>query len=136
MLFFRATAENLPEELTGIAKNVYVLFPWGSLLAAVLGKNDGLGEMKKLLAADGKLVAVFSFNREKDQSEFLRLGIDLSSFPQLQNQLREAYQEAGLQFQITRLNGAPELYTTWLQKLSQNTNREFFRIDAHPFISG
>ena len=35
-LFVQAAVEDLPEELNGLANQIYVNFPWGSLLRAVM----------------------------------------------------------------------------------------------------
>ena len=39
VVFVQSAAEDLPSELKGIASEVYVNFPWGSLLRAVAGGN-------------------------------------------------------------------------------------------------
>lgn len=59
-LFVVAAAERPPEELIGIADEVTVLFPWGSLLRGALARDDARDEAAGIaaLAAPGGLVTI------------------------------------------------------------------------------
>ncbi|HEX2273492.1 MAG TPA: hypothetical protein VHG90_06445 [Acidimicrobiales bacterium] len=60
-LFVVASAESLPDELSGCADEVRIQFPWGSLLAAVLGAAPAvLGGVAELLRPGGRLHVLVS----------------------------------------------------------------------------
>jgi 16S rRNA (adenine(1408)-N(1))-methyltransferase len=60
-LFVVAAAERLPPELTGLADEVRILFPWGSLLRGVLGREPAVAVgIAALLAPGGAVSAVVS----------------------------------------------------------------------------
>ena len=56
LLFVAAAAESPPEELIGLADEVRILFPWGSLLRGVLGRDDRIVRGIAALARPGALV--------------------------------------------------------------------------------
>jgi 16S rRNA (adenine(1408)-N(1))-methyltransferase len=56
VLFLVAAAESLPRELGGLAAEVTVAFPWGSLLRGCLGRDPAVaGAIASLVAPDGEL---------------------------------------------------------------------------------
>jgi 16S rRNA (adenine(1408)-N(1))-methyltransferase len=60
-LFVVAAAERLPSELSGLADEVRVLFPWGSLLRGVLGRDPAVAAgIATLLAPGGFVGAIVS----------------------------------------------------------------------------
>jgi 16S rRNA (adenine(1408)-N(1))-methyltransferase len=60
-LFVVATAEQLPAELAGVADEVRIQFPWGSLLRLALGADPGfLRSLAGLLKPDGRLAVALS----------------------------------------------------------------------------
>ncbi|MCI0415077.1 hypothetical protein L0222_20080 [bacterium] len=132
-LYLRSSIENLPEELSGIAKEVFVFFPWGSLLAAVLGKEKTLTQIHRICAPDARLEVVFSLEFTKDRSEMERLGIVSFSIETLESILLEAYHATGFEAQIHPLANLSEVPTTWARRLAQNKERSFLKLTAHPF---
>ncbi len=132
-LYLRSSIENLPEELNGIADHVFVLFPWGSLLGAILGEKRLLEQIRRICAPNARMEVVFSFEPVKDRSELERFGIESLSGEELENKLIRAYRDAGFLAQLhfpADLSGAR---TTWGRRLAQNNNRRFFRVSAHSF---
>ncbi|HXX60844.1 MAG TPA: class I SAM-dependent methyltransferase [Candidatus Sulfotelmatobacter sp.] len=60
-LFVVAAVESLPGELAGLANEVTVVMPWGSLLAGILGGDrDILASIASLLRPSGRLVILLS----------------------------------------------------------------------------
>jgi 16S rRNA (adenine(1408)-N(1))-methyltransferase len=56
LLFVAAAAEAPPGELIGLADEVCILFPWGSLLRGVLGRDDRIARGIAALARPGATV--------------------------------------------------------------------------------
>jgi hypothetical protein len=133
-LYLRASVENLPDELVKRASEVCIHFPWGSLLAAVLGKNDGLNQIRKICVPSARVDIVFSFDPLKDFGELSRLGIHFKQAELLETELRIAYRQAGFHMNLYPEFDLAGVHTSWSGKLKQNKNRLFFRIIARPFI--
>ena len=69
-LFIQASVENLPEELNGIANEVHVHFPWGSLLRAVaLGELNELGGIRSLCTSNALIDATSGLDEQRYSSE-------------------------------------------------------------------
>ena len=61
LLFVVAAAEALPDELTGLADEVRILFPWGTLLRGVLGLDPAVAAgIAGLAAPHGRIAALVS----------------------------------------------------------------------------
>jgi len=61
LLFVAAAAESLPPELLGLADEVRILFPWGSLLRGVLGVDERVARgIASLVRAGGRVSAIVS----------------------------------------------------------------------------
>src|SRR5262245_4483917 len=62
VLFLQSAIEDLPEELDGVADEVHVHFPWGSLLRVVAnGDENGLRNLRRICGPDGLLEIVIGF---------------------------------------------------------------------------
>ena len=73
-LFVQAPIEELPEELDGIADEIHIHFPWGSLLRAVgLGQKDVLDSLRRICASECLVEIVIGIDEERDRSEIERL---------------------------------------------------------------
>ena len=69
-LFIQAAVEALPSELEGIADEVHVHFPWGSLLRAVAtGDLQVLQGIRRACAHDAVLEVVIGLDTERDVTE-------------------------------------------------------------------
>ncbi len=61
LLFVVAAAETPPPELLGLADEVRILFPWGSLLRGVLGMDERVARgIAGLARSGGRVVAIVS----------------------------------------------------------------------------
>lgn len=132
-IYLRSAIENLPEELNGIADQVFVLFPWGSLLGAALGERKTLEQIRRVCGPKATLKVVLSLEFTKDRSELERFGIEALSTEKLEQKLVDAYRAAGFEMKLdlmANLSGTP---TSWARRLAQNRQRKFFRLTAHPF---
>jgi len=107
VLFVQAAIEDLPAELDGVADEVHVHFPWGSLLRAVAtGDVDILRNVRRICAPGALLEVVIN--------------------DQIADQLIERYRSAG--FEVLEHGSVPaaqwsEFETTWARRLKQNEHR-------------
>ncbi|MGE3465642.1 MAG: methyltransferase domain-containing protein, partial [Pyrinomonadaceae bacterium] len=78
-LFIQASVEDIPRELDGVADEIHIHFPWGSLLRAVAtGDEAVLADLRRIAAADCLLEIVIGVDPERDRAELDRLGIPRS----------------------------------------------------------
>ena len=76
MLFLQAAAEDLPTELQGIANEVHVNFPWGSLLRGVAtGDAVILKSLRSICAHKALLRVTIGIDFERDRCEVERLAM-------------------------------------------------------------
>jgi 16S rRNA (adenine(1408)-N(1))-methyltransferase len=127
VLFLQAAVEDLPTELNGVADEVHVHFPWGSLLKGILtGDERALGNLRRVCAADALLEVVLALDPVRDAAELDRLEIPSLSEEYLNRVLAPRYQHAG--FAITEKGILPfsawtSLHTSWSKRLRGSANR-------------
>jgi 16S rRNA (adenine(1408)-N(1))-methyltransferase len=135
-LFLQAAVEDLPAELNGIADEIHVHFPWGSLLRALLvGDLQVLAGLRRICSPEGLLELVIGLDEKRDRAELVRLGITDFSSTYIQAALIHRYLEAGLD--IFECGDLPpshwsELHTSWAKRLKNNPNRSLTYIVARP----
>jgi 16S rRNA (adenine(1408)-N(1))-methyltransferase len=127
VLFIQAAIEDLPAELDGVADELHVHFPWGSLLRAVaIGEVSVLRNLRRICAVESLLEVVIGLDPERDHSELERLGIPQLSLKYIDEVLRRNFAAAG--FEITErgilpASEWPEFNTSWAKRLQQSGNR-------------
>jgi len=133
-LFIQAAVEDLPSELDGIADEVHVHFPWGSLLRAVaVGDETVLKGLRRICNVAAYLEVVIGIDRERDYSEIERLGIPELSTEYVEKELSARYRIAGFTVTESGVIAAtewPHIETSWAQKLKGAKSRELFYIIA------
>lgn len=127
-LFVHATAEDLPRELDGIASEIHIHFPWGSLLRAVAtGSQDVLAGLRRLAAPGCVLTIVIGIDAERDRSEIERLGLPALTEAYLQGTLKPRFEASGFgAFNCEFLNDREwsQLDTSWARRLGGGSNRK------------
>ena len=89
LLFVAAAAESPPAELIGLADAVRILFPWGSLLRGVLGRDDRIVRGIAALARPGAMVTAAISVTPADGVGNIR-ELDAATIADLQRELRTA----------------------------------------------
>jgi 16S rRNA (adenine(1408)-N(1))-methyltransferase len=121
-LYVIANVSDLPDELTGLANRVYVNFPWGSLLAAVVrGDEAVLRSVGKVSAGGAILEVLVNYNIFVDP-----VPQEVRELPRLtphyiEDELAPAYASAGFTLVETRTLTGDELReipTTWSKRLA------------------
>ena len=134
ILFIQAAVEDLPPELDGIANEVHVHFPWGSLLRAVaVGDLEVLQNLRRVCSSGALLEVVIGLDPARDRSEIERLGLQHVSLDHIDSVLVPRYRNAG--FEICERGTVlpsewPELQTSWAKRLKGNVSRSLVYIIA------
>jgi 16S rRNA (adenine(1408)-N(1))-methyltransferase len=127
VLFIQAGVEDLPPELDGIADEVHVHFPWGSLLRAVaVGDKKVLENLRRICSLDALLEVVIGLDTERDRTEMERLGIPPITCDHVERVLGPYYRNAGFEIfeRGTILPSEwPKLQTSWAKRLKGHANR-------------
>jgi 16S rRNA (adenine(1408)-N(1))-methyltransferase len=134
VLFIQSAVEDLPPELDGVANEVHIHFPWGSLLRAVaLGEREVLLNLRRICAEEALLEVVIGLDPERDSSEIERLEIQTLSVKQIDSVLTSKYRSAGFEIFERGLippTEWPEFQTSWAKRLKGNAGRALIYIIA------
>ncbi|MGD9631222.1 MAG: methyltransferase domain-containing protein [Pyrinomonadaceae bacterium] len=138
-MFVLASVESLPEEFCDIADEIYISFPWGSLLGAVATGDPGvLASLSGVLNPKGKLQIIVGIEPNRDRTELERLGVPRLDLSYLKGKLAAAYRDNGLRMTGCRELEATEwsrIETSWARRLGGNNDRRvlqmtFVRVEA------
>jgi 16S rRNA (adenine(1408)-N(1))-methyltransferase len=122
-LFVVAAAEHVPAELAGVADELTILFPWGSLLRGVLALDDAApasAGIASLLAPRGVATAIVSIE-DRDGLELPRLDGEAAC-----EALRERLSRHGLELCALRPATADAIAatgSTWARRLRAGRER-------------
>ena len=134
VLFVQAAVEMLPAELEGLANDVYINFPWGSLLRVLaLAEESSLKNLRAICAPGARLKVFLGIDSERDRAEIERLGLPILSADYADAVLVVKYRKAG--FEIVDIESSPssrlpEMQTSWARRLQGSSTRSFLRIEA------
>ncbi len=127
VLFIQAAVEDLPSELDGVANELHVHFPWGSLLRAVTTGELAVLRNLRRVCSDGALFEVVTgLDPERDQSEIERLGLTSLSLEFIDEVLGPRYAAAGFELVERGILAPaewPEINTSWAKRLHGNDHR-------------
>jgi 16S rRNA (adenine(1408)-N(1))-methyltransferase len=134
VLFVQAAIEDLPSELDGVADEVHIHFPWGSLLGAVIrGDETALRNLRRVCSSDALLEIVIGLDPRRDRTEIERLGLATLSEDYLDRELVPRYQAAGFDvLESGELDESAwsELDTSWAKRLRGNEARTLIYVLA------
>lgn len=134
VLFLQASVEDLPPELNGVADEIHIHFPWGSLLrAVVVGEEAVLRNLRRVCSAGALLEVVIGLDPDRDRFEMERLGLPLMTAAHVNSVLVPRYENAS--FTVLEAGALPQsewsrLHTTWGKRLKENANRALVYIVA------
>jgi 16S rRNA (adenine(1408)-N(1))-methyltransferase len=126
-LFVQAAVEDLPGELDGVADEVHIHFPWGSLLGA-LGAGDAriLASLRRVCATGAMLEIVIGVDTGRDRSELMRLGLSATDDGDIAVPIR-SFETCGFELVEHRQLSSRQwalLETAWARKLTGNPSRK------------
>ena len=127
VLFIQSAVEDLPNELDGVADELHVHFPWGSLLRAIAtGEAQVLQNLRRICSTGALLEVVIGLDLTRDQSEIERLGLTPLTLEFIDKELIPKYTAAGfetIERGILSASEWPELNTSWAKRLQGNERR-------------
>ena len=137
VLFLQAAVEDLPTELDGVADEIHIHFPWGTLLRAVATGDQVLGNLHRVCSGGALLEVIIGVDKEKDRSELTRLAIPELSLAAIDSVLVPRYLQVG--FEIMERHERlpedwPDLQTSWARRLRSSTNRSLIYIVARNLL--
>jgi 16S rRNA (adenine(1408)-N(1))-methyltransferase len=134
VLFLQAAVEDLPSELDGVADEVHVHFPWGSLLGGVATGNDVvLGNLRRICSSDALLEVIIGLDPGRDVSELDRLAIPTMSIDYIDTLLAPRYRDA--EFEVIERGVVPssewpKIKSSWARRLKESESRPLTYIIA------
>lgn len=134
VIFLQAAIESLPDELDGVADEIHIHFPWGSLLRAVLSADkDVLSNLRRICAPGCILEIIIGLDPARDRTEIERLSLPELSQGYLDTVLTPQYRAAGfdvLEKGVLAQAVWSKLQTSWARRLQGNTEREVIYLIA------
>jgi hypothetical protein len=117
----------LPGPLAGCASSISILFPWGSLLQAVLRPDPAfLVSLRATCAETVRIEVVTAVHEEADASELARLGLVGCSL----ETAADGWRSAGFEVAVEPLAPEHQYQTTWWRKIRQREGRVAWRLTA------
>ena len=132
-LYVLASAEDLPHELDGIADRIYINFPWGSLLRALVEPDERLlTALARISRPPARLDSLLNYSVFGDAGLAARMDLPCLSMDYIDRVLAPGYARAGILIEERRLLGDGELpfRTTWGGRLVRASRRETLYMSA------
>ena len=134
VLFLQAAVEELPDELTGIADEVHIQFPWGSLLRGVAtGDERVLKNLRRLCRRGARLEVLIGLDPRRDVTELERLGLPELSVSYLKHDLVPAYEANGFEvsdYGMLVSSEWPKIESSWATRLRRSPARVLIHLRA------
>ena len=131
-MFVQATVEDLPDEFTGIASEIHINFPWGSLLKSVVaGDASVLASLHSIARPGCRLEIIVGLDPVRDKSEIERLALPELKPLVLHSYLIPTYHDAGFELEDHGWLGPREwgrVETSWARKLQGGSDRTVLRL--------
>ncbi|MDQ1446352.1 MAG: rRNA ((1408)-N(1))-methyltransferase [Acidimicrobiaceae bacterium] len=134
VVFVRATVEDLPSELTGVADEVHVLLPWGALLVgAMLAEAPVMAGIAGLAKPGAEVVVVFNAEVWEDSTPKDMADLPAVTVDYVRSWLAPRYAAFGLDVLDAHELSPDEvgaLSTTWARKLAHGRHPKFVHLRA------
>lgn len=134
VLFLQSAVEELPAELDGVAGEVHIHFPWGSLLRAVAtGDKVVLENLRRVCSSEALLRVFMGLDPDLDRSEMERLDLPPICIAYIDSVLVPNYAAAGfeiLEKGMLPVSEWPKLQTSWAKRLKRSASRSLIYIVA------
>jgi 16S rRNA (adenine(1408)-N(1))-methyltransferase len=140
LLFVRASAEEVPAELRGVADEIHVLLPWGRLLVGcLLAEEDVMTGLTSIAGPGARLRLIFNAEIWVDSTPKELAHLPRLSRTYVEETMAPAYRRFGIELEQCHLMDEEEvdgLGTTWAKKLSDGRHPDFVLIEGRVAGSG
>lgn len=137
LTFLWHAAEEIPLELSGIADQVFINFPWGNLLSGVMlsvpESYDLMQRVVAVLRMGGRFNLFVTFDPKFEEQKISQLNLPELSLEFLQTDLAQKY--AGLGLQVERVwelsdEEKRNFPSSWPKRILDKREREVFGVVA------
>lgn len=132
VLFLRGAAENLPDCLAGVADQLTIHYPWGSLMGIVAAPVvEHLARIRACCKPGAELSVLLNHSVFEDRDYLERLGFGGLADPADNPDLPGAYERGGfVGLDRSLIDGDPSVRTVWGRHLVRGSARRTLVIDA------
>lgn len=129
-LFVLADVENLPEELNGLANQVFINFPWSSLLkGVVLGEDKTWNSIRRICQEGAYIDIIFGYDKSLEEGKVETLGLHKLNLEYIQEVWAPKLLFKGVKMVEARGVNIEELKdfpSSWSKKLRFGKDREYY----------
>ncbi|MDG6224171.1 MAG: methyltransferase domain-containing protein [Candidatus Thermoplasmatota archaeon] len=134
VLYLISNVESLPEELNGIADEVTVILPWGSLLQGMVGSDPLYLSNIRRISKDGSLLKIYlNYDVKYEPVEMERKGLPELTEGYVEDHMVPAYASAGIRiagYRFMENEEARSIPSTWTRKLGFGRARSTLLIEG------
>lgn len=131
-LFIRASIEMLPGGLKGIADELNINFPWGSLLGGIVNtKQKIIKNILFMLSENASINIVFGYSPTAEPTETDRLNLEKINRDVIEKEIIPEFESKGLRLvEIKELEKEElgNIESTWGKKLEFGQDRPVFKL--------
>ena len=131
-LFVVGSLEVFPNELEGIADELVINLPWGTLLLAIVKPTpQTLVKLASILKKPGMLTVIFGYDSNLEPSETKRLNLATITEKQITEEIIPSFEEKGFVLQKCATLSPPDLKmleSTWGKKIALRQERPVFML--------
>jgi 16S rRNA (adenine(1408)-N(1))-methyltransferase len=129
-LFVLGSIKDLPDELEGIANQVFINLPWGALLKTIVLVEDATWTAIKRLCVRGAFLDILiSYGRESEGTEFSKLDMPTIDLSYLKGITVPKIEQKGFRLVSVENVEPDELKdypSSWAKRLSYGRDREYY----------
>lgn len=130
VLFVLANVKDLPIELNDSANQVFINFPWGSLLRGVVVVEESIWlSIKRICKVGAYIDLVFGYDPVIDQAEIERLGLPALSQSYIDVTMSNRLENLGFETVVKKHieSGQLKSYPSgWAKKLAYGRDRDYY----------
>lgn len=128
--FVLGSIELLPNDLKGIANELTILLPWGSLLQAVVKPTSAtLTKLSDILKENGELFVLLGYDPAREPSEFARLELPEITKDYIKQHVLPEFKTHNLipdEFKELTKMDLKDFDSTWAKKLTFGKDRPLY----------
>jgi hypothetical protein len=129
-LFVLAGIEELPEELNGVANQVFINFPWAGLLKGLLIADAIVWNALKRVCLPGAFIDIlFSYEKSAEANEFRKAGLPDIDESFSRNVTIPGIEKLGftvLELKNVTVDDIKQYPSSWAKKLSFGRDRRYY----------